>query len=1095
MRPIFYIALLFLIYSCRQGVQNKETPLFSLLPSDKTGVDFVNQVPYNVMNDNNVLSYQYYYNGGGVCLGDINNDGLVDIYFTANKKKNRLYLNLGDMKFKDITDEAGVGSKRFSTGAVFVDINSDGYDDIYVCNSGVTKNQNKLANQLYINNGSGKFVEKAAKYGVDDPNHSTQAAFFDYDLDGDLDLYVMNHSTLFGVPKKIKDDKKMSKLSGRFLENRNGKYYDITKKAGLLKQSYGLGISVSDVNNDGYPDIYIANDFTIPDFFYINNGDGTFSDKQKELTKQVTWFGMGTDIADINNDGLLDIGVLDMAANDHYRGKTLMASMNPSNFYYMVNDLKYPYQYMFNSLQLNNGNGTFTNIANLSGVAKTDWSWGALFADFNNDGYKDYFVTNGFRKNRLDNDFQIELKKIKQQHIIIPKKIKEEIYQSIPETKLPNHLYINNKKLQFTDVSKKEGVGKPSFSNGAAYADLDNDGDIDLVVSNIDQEAFIYRNNLKNNKFIKINFFDSSHSSNFYNAKAYIYYGNILQMQEYSRTRGYQSCVEHNLHFGFPSEQTSIDSLIIVWNDQKRTVLHNIPIQNQTIKIEKKINSKSAKNKRSKQTLFKTIAASIKGINFKHEENRFDDFAEEQLLPHKQSMLGPFISVGDLNNDDLDDFFIGGAAGQSGKIYIQNKEGFYVKENSDFQKDKKNEDIGSLFFDFDNDNDLDLYVVSGGGGEFKNKEHLLQDRLYINDGTGFFKRSINILPKITSSGQQVKASDLDNDGDLDLFVGGRTVPGKYPYSPKSYILINDNGKFVDKTSSWFSENDLSKIGMVTDFLFTNLNEDNYQDLIIVGEWMPILSFTNTGNKFISTQNNNFNKLKGWWYSIEQGDFNKDGVADYLFGNIGKNIKFKATNDKPFHIYTNDFDNTGDQDIVLSYYYNGKKVPSRGRECSSGEIATVTETCKTYKDFAESSIEDIYGKQQIQEALHFEVNTFSTFIAISKPDGSFDLQELNIEAQFSAVNRFLVKDFDGDNNLDIVLGGNMYHTEVETARYDAGTGVFLKGNGSGSFEAFSVSNSGIYISKDVKDLDFISIKDKQAIIVANNSDRPQIIIQE
>lgn len=721
---------------------------------------------------------------------------------------------------------------------------------------------------------------------------------------------------------------------------------------------------------------------------------------------------------------------------------------------------------------------------------------GALFADFDNDGYKDYFVTNGFRKNRLDNDFQIELKKIKKKYINIPEKIKKEIYESIPETKLSNHLFLNNQKLHFKDVSKEAGIDNISFSNGAAYADLDNDGDLDLIVNNIDQEAFIFRNNSSNTKFLRVNLVDSTNKSLFYNAKVFMHYQGKVQLQEYSPTRGYQSCVEHVLHFGFPEKINLIDSIIVIWTDQQKTKLSNISVRNQDLKISKDLKNLTKTSKPNLfPTLFKTSDAINFGIDFIHEENNFDDFLEEKLMPHRQSRLGPFISVGDVNGDSLDDFFVGGACDQAGALYLQSQENFLLAPEQIWKKDKKSEDMGSLFFDFDNDNDLDLYVVSGGGGAVKDNESLLQDRLYINDGNGVFSKSNNILPKIISSGQQVKASDIDQDGDLDLFIGGRTVPGKYPYSPKSYLLINDNGKYTDQTKSWFSNTDIAKLGMITDFVFTDLNNDQRYDLVLVGEWMPILCFLNTGQNFVNESSAyGFDKLKGWWYSVEQGDFNEDGRPDFLFGNIGRNVKFKASNKKPFHIYTNDFDNTGDEDIVLSYYYNGKKVPSRGRECSSGEIPLVTKKCKTYKDFAEASIEDIYGKDQIEEALHFEVNTFASLIALSDNAEEYKIEELNIEAQFSPINRFIVADFNSDSKQDIILGGNMYHTEVETPRYDAGRGLFLQGNGDGSFKALPVVKSGIYISKDVKDIDRFLIKDKIALIVANNNENLQIILE-
>ncbi len=1081
---------------------NKPRTMFTLISPEKSGVKFINHLPVNLMSDENVLSYQYYYNGSGVAIGDINNDGLPDIYLTANKKKNRLYLNKGNLVFEDITDKAGVGTKRFSTGSCFSDVNQDGFLDLYVCNSGPYKKPINLENQLFINLGNGKFIDKAEEYGVNDSNHSTQAAFFDYDSDGDLDLYVMNHSVYFRINlgkvfEMIKDENTLRKVSGKLYENKNGKFTDVTKKAGLLAHSYGLGLSVSDINNDGFPDLYIANDFTIPDFFYINNGNGTFTDKQKELTRQIPWFGMGSDIADINNDGLLDIGVLDMAANDHIRSKTLMAAMSPTTFYTLVEKLGYQYQYMFNSFQLNNGNGTFSNIGNLTGTAKTDWSWSALFADFDNDGYKDYFVTNGFRKNTLDNDFQIEIKNMKNKYPNgIPLNARKIVYRLMPEIKLPNYLFLNKGQLKFENVAEKIGLGEPSFSNGASYSDLDLDGDLDLVINNVDQVAFLYRNNTSEaqcNKFLRIDLHDKTNQSNFYNAKVTVFNGNKLQLQEYSPTRGYKSAVEHVLHFGFGCDTEIIDSVVVKWIDGKTKKLSNVPT-NQTLKISKNNALQKSLTKKSVKSLFHEVDPTKYGIDFIHKENDFDDFDIEGLLPHRQSRLGPFASVGDINQDGLDDIFIGGASGQGGKMFIQKANGKFTPSNSQpWDEDRLSEDMNSLFFDYDNDDDLDLYVVSGGSGEFEIDSWDLQDRIYENDGSGNFTKSKNILPNMLTSGQQVKAADIDLDGDLDLFIGGRVIPGKYPYSPESFLLINNDGIFTNEIDKWAPQ--LSEIGLVTDFLFTDFNKDGMIDLIVVGEWMSVFMMANTGEEFINRSKEfQVDDLRGWWYSIEEGDFNLDGIPDYLLGNIGKNIKFKASKKEPFHIYTNDFDDTGDQDIVLSSYYKGRLVPSRGRECSSGEMPFITDVCKTYEEFANASIEDIFGTEKLIQAKHLEANIFESILLLSSSNGKYERKSLNIEAQMSPVNRFVVKDIDGDGFEDIVLGGNMFHTEVETPRYDAGRGLFLKGNGIGEFEALPVLESGIYIPGDVKDIDFLIVNGNQALFVCNNNETPQIFIK-
>ena len=1094
-RCILFIAFLFSFFSCSNKEGKSET-IFTLLDSSYTGINFVNNLPINVMTDDNVLSSQYYYNGGGVAIGDVNNDGLSDIYLTANKSSNKLFLNLGNLKFKDVTEEAGVGSNRFSTGATFVDINNDGFLDLYVCNSGVKSTKIKdRANQFYINQGDGTFKELAKEYRINDPNFSTHAAFFDYDKDGDLDLYVLNYSIDFrgDVTKRDYNDNDLKQYSGRMLENLGLKFKDVTKESGLLHYGYGLGVAVSDINNDNWPDLYVANDFTIPDKMFINNGDKTFTDKIKSFTNQTSWFSMGVDISDFNNDGFVDIGLLDMASQDHVRGKIFMASMDPNNFYYLVNELGYQYQYMFNSLQINNGNNTFSNIANLSGVAKTDWSWAPLFADFNNDGFKDYFVSNGYRRVFGDNDFQIKLNRYKKLNKL-DQKNREVLYYEMPELQLPNKLYINDKNLKFRDLGEMEGVTQGSFSNGAAYGDLDNDGDLDLVVNNIDQETFIYRNNSEqnsNSQFLKVNLLGEI-PSDYYGAKVTLFYGEKMQLQEYSLSRGFMSSVEHNLHFGLLKNVESIDSIVVNWIDGTKNIMKNIAC-NQILNISKN-SGLPFQNSFKENTLFSTMPANSYGIDFVHSENDYNDFTKENLLPHKQSCLGPFSSVGDVNNDQLDDVFIGGASNQSGKIYIQNKLGqFSELKTNVFNQDKICEDMGSIFFDYDGDGDLDLYVVSGGGGEFDKDSDLLQDRLYINNGRGDFVKSQGVLPLMITSGQKVKAEDVDDDGDLDLFIGGRTLPGVYPYSPRSFLLINNNGTYEDVTESWNSK--LKYLGMVTDFIFSDIDRDNKPDLIIVGEWENIKVFRNTGNSFAEASSEyDFSKLSGWWYSIASGDFNNDGQLDYLVGNIGENIKFKASEKEPFHIFTNDFDNSGDQDIVLSYYYNGELVPSRGRECSSGDMPFITEKCKTYKEFAESSLEEVYGSDKLESANHLTANIFGSIIILSSPEG-YAYKKLNIEAQFAPINRFIVEDVNQDGNLDFIIGGNMYHTEVETARYDAGTGRCFLGDGTGSFNVLSVNASGIYIDQDVKDINPLIINDKTSYLVTNNNDAPQIIIKE
>lgn len=1061
--------------------------LFSEIPNSISGMTFSNNVKHNMRTNENILSYEYFYNGGGVAIGDINNDGLQDVFVTGNHVSNKLFLNKGNLQFEDITQKAGLQSDFWSTGVTMADVNQDGYLDIYVCNSGPNEDGNSRPNQFYLNNGNATFKECAAEYGIQDKNYSSQAAFFDFDMDGDLDLFVLNHAIDFGIPfakirEKYKDKAELRKASNTLFRNEgNGKFKDITVESGILSNGYGLGVVISDINTDGLPDIYVTNDFYIPDFMYINMGDGRFQDRIKATTKHVTWSAMGCDIADINNDGAMDIGVVDMSPNDHFRSKTLMKSMDVEFNKFLVDNLKNQHQYMFNTLQVNNGDNVFSEIGMLAGVGKTDWSWTALFADFDNDGYKDYFISNGFRKYSSDNDFQRYVKGIMDSKKELSDEDLEEIHAKMPEVKLPNALFHNNQDLTFTDIAMESGLEKETFSSGSAVADLDNDGDLDLIINNLDQDLLLYRNNTESKQK---NYLDVKLEGYPIQSKVRIHYGDQLQIQELSPTRGYLSSMPYVLHFGL-GETNNIDKLEVVWPDGQSQTMENVKA-NQTVSISRYKTQKATSQKFD--LILSMENASKIGLNYRHKENRHDDFADEVLLPHAQSKLGPFSAVADINQDGLEDIFLGGAKGQSGSIFIQQQNGSFKKQNSKaLERDKASEDMDALFFDADNDNDLDLYVVSGGGSDFDKHSPLLQDRLYINNGKGEFSKSTHALPKMISSGAKVKACDFDNDGDEDLFVGGRTTPGQYPFSPKSYLLKNNNGRFQDVSSK--QAGNLQDIGMVTDFVWSDFNKDGHKDLIIVGEWMPVSFYSNNGKGFFTNQNDQYSsdELRGWWYSIEASDLDKDGDDDYVLGNIGLNNKFHPSAKKPFHVYANDFDENGHSDIVLTSYYKGRQVPMRGKECSTEQIPSLEEKFPSYESFANASLEDVYGADYLNASLHLFTNTFASTVLMND-NGVFNSIQLPNEAQISAINRILVKDINKDGNLDLITVGNMYNTEFETIRYDASNGSVLSGDGKGNFRAMPFPESGLFAPFDAKDMEWIRIgpEKKEHFVITNNN---------
>ncbi|MEM7106824.1 MAG: VCBS repeat-containing protein [Bacteroidota bacterium] len=1079
------VFLALLIQGCYKDNVQKKLLRFELLDNVVSGVDFNNILTET--DSVNYFTYPYIYMGGGVSVGDINNDALPDIFFTGNMVENRLYLNKGDLQFEDITHSAHLeGDDRWYTGSTMADVNTDGYLDLYLSVSGLG---NQRRNELYINNGDNTFTEQANKYGIADNGNSIQSTFFDYDNDGDLDLYVANYPiTSFRTQNfryKYLMNTVTEKNSDRLYENQGeGVFIDVTEQAGLL--SFGLSISatIADFNADGWQDIYVSNDFSTPDYFFMNNGDGTFSEKLKDITKQTAFYGMGADAADINNDGLMDFFQVDMSAEDNRRAKANMASMDPTLFWSTVNN-GFHYQYMYNALQLNRGLAegipVMSNIASLAGVTSTDWSWSPLFADLDNDGWKDLFVSNGTRREINNKDF---FKKVERDLGNYNDKQLLETALKIPSEAITNYIFKNRDGLQFENAGEAWGITQKAFSNGCAYADLDNDGDLELVINNIDSSAHIYKNNTiekGGGNYLKVVLSGKSRNVFGVGAEITVFTDSLHQVQQVMPTRGFQSSVEPVLHFGI-GEFPKVDSLLVRWPRGNCSRLYNLAA-NQRMEVSYTDSTYNCRQPVVQKPLFSEVKTAL-GEPFAHIENNFNDYTHQVLLPHKLSNFGPGLAVGDVNGDGIDDFYIGGAAGKQGTLCIQ--EG----PNREFLNkplgDARYEDVAASFFDADNDGDLDLYVVSGGN-EFPSGSENYQDRFYLNND-GVFTRDLSALPSISGSGSCVRPHDFDQDGDIDLFVGGRHDPRNYPYPGRSYLLINtsEDGalSFEDQTADIAP--DLADIGMITDAVWMDYNGDNTSDLIVVGEWMPILGFAFKNKVFAAPTNLvQGTNSRGWWFSIEKGDLDNDGDDDLIVGNLGLNYKYKASDSTSFDLFVKDFDGNTKEDIILSYYNFGKQYPVRGRQCSSQQIPKLSVVYEDYNSFSTATVQEIFGTEQLAGALHYQINSFASIFLENKGEGDFLRKELPSMAQLAPINDIIIADIDGDSNKDILVAGNLYASEVETPRADAGIGLVLRGDGHGHFTPLSFAESGLLLNNDTKFLALATSRDAKWLIAANN----------
>jgi len=1066
---------------------------FEMQPARKTGVRFGNMLTEDRVY--NILRYEYFYNGGGVAVGDLNNDGLDDIYFSGNMVSNKLYLNLGDFKFKDITKDAGVeGNGDWTTGVTMVDINGDGFLDIYVCYSGKGDPEGRR-NQLFVNQQDNTFVDEAAVYGLDDPSNSIQALFFDYDRDGDLDMYLLNHNT--AVINEMDFDAKRTdrnKYAGdKLYRNDSGKFVDVSQQAGIKGSSmgFGLGVAVSDINADGYPDLYISNDYIEPDYLYINNADGTFTESLTDYLQHISYFSMGSDISDINNDGLPDIFTLDMLPEDNKRQKLLYGPENYEQYALMVMKNFY-HQQMRNMLHLNQGNGLFAEVGQLAGVSNTDWSWSALFADLDNDGWKDLFITNGYYRDYTNRDFL----KYKGDYYFEKARAKEvadtlHLVTNMSSTPVHNYVYKNNADLTFSDMSSTWGMEAPGFSNGAAFADLDNDGMLDLIVNHLNAPAGIYKNNLKGGNIssnsLQIQLEGEGMNTFGLGAKIMCYTKSGIQFLEQQPTRGFQSSVSYRLHVGL-GDIEEVDSVSVWWPSGRQQSVYQVKANNTLILKESaaKSTSKPFFITPESETLFTQI---VPPIEYEHVELGYNDFKRQPLLNYMYSPTGPVLVSGDINKSGFPALFVGGAQGKPGELFFQASTGQYFKaQGLDLSEDSGFSDADAVFFDATGNGWLDLYIVSGGYHDYEKEDDRLQDRLYLNEGGGKFRKAIDKLPSMKSSGSCVKPADVNGDGFVDLFVGGRVVPGEFPVAPRSYLLLNDGtGKFSDETATFAA--DLQHIGMVTDAQWVDLNADGFLDLIVVGEFMPIEVFLNENGVTLRKATDQFfeKPLFGMWSKLAVADFDGDGDLDFIAGNLGLNTQLKASEAEPISLVYGDFDENGSIDPILNQFILGESHPFLSRDELLDQMYGMRSKFTSYESFADAKLSDILSKQQLERAQELKVTTLNS-VYLENAKGKLNVHQLPTEVQMAPVYAISVMDINQDGQLDFIVGGNQNATRLRLGLIDANFGQVYAGDGKGKFELFPQKDSGLRFLGDVKSLLPVRIAHLDVLMVGINNQK-------
>ncbi|MDP3200530.1 MAG: VCBS repeat-containing protein [Algoriphagus sp.] len=1085
--PISFCLLLlsWLIFSCEKAVQQTPVqestpsdPLFRLLSADSTGITFSNPIEENL--NLNVLMYEYLYNGGGVAVGDLNQDGLDDIYFSANVGQNQLYLNEGSLKFKDITQSSGASGRPgpWKTGVVLVDINGDGKLDIYLCHSGALLPE-KRKNELFVNqgndpNGIPQFKEMAEEYGIASDATSTSAAFFDFDLDGDLDLFLLNHNTKSiqnhdaTVTKNLLKEK--HEAGSQLFENQNGKFIEVTEKAGISSSSlsYGLGVSVADVNGDGWPDIYIGNDYSMPDYLYINQKNGKFKDEIQVMLDHVSHFSMGNDIADINNDGLMDIFTLDMLPEDNLRQKLLLA---PDNFeLFQLNlDRGFHYQYMRNMLHINAGNGTFQEIGQLAGISNTDWSWSALFSDFDLDGWKDLYVTNGYLRDYNNQDF---LKYMDNYVRTAGGQLKREdllnLVKSMSSSNLKNYTFRNNGDLTFENVSNDWGLSQNGNSNGAAYADLDNDGDLDLIINNINSPAFVYENlavQKGKGNFLKIELKGEGQNTIGQGALVKVFAGGIMQVQEQNIYRGFQSSVTPILVFGV-GQNTKTDSVHVHWPGGKVSILKDLNV-NESFIVSQAEAGKSQNSKTVKPQPLFTQVAKISSSR----AQTVNDFKRQPLLSFGISGNGKAMAVEDFNGDGNPDIFLGGGAGVSARLIFGQGNGRFSRTDSTaFLAAALSEDSDALSFDANGDGFLDLVVGSGGMHQFNLGDAELQVRLYLNDGKGNFSLSPNGLPKESFPTGTLATADFNGDGFDDIFVGGRVVPGQYPTSPGARIWINDGkGNFTDQTAVLAP--DFKNMGMITDSGFADLNGDGKPELILVGDSMPVTIFSKTGAIWQNVTSVYFDLPQiGFWSNLLIEDWNLDGKPELFIGNHGKNSQLFASDTQPMELLYKDFDANGSTDAILGYYIQGEKYPSPSRDEVLGQVLFLKKRYLDFKSFSEVKMENLFTQEERKDSRSTFINRLETSYYVLDQSGKFQSKPLPVQAQFSPVFASVFKDLNGDGNPDLVLGGNLFDAKIKFGRYDANHGLVFLGDGMGGFKALSSVQSGLSLKGEIRKIE-------------------------